>query len=60
MKNKQKMIITILLILVVAGIIFYPKIKPLFATDSSRSGGRDQARVQVECRDVNYSMSADF
>ncbi|MFZ0280083.1 MAG: efflux RND transporter periplasmic adaptor subunit [Bacteroidales bacterium] len=46
MKNKQKMIITILLILVVAGIIFYPKIKPLFATDSSRSGGPGAGGMQ--------------
>lgn len=38
MKNQQKLIITILLIVVIAGIIFYPKIKPIFAAESRRSG----------------------
>jgi membrane fusion protein (multidrug efflux system) len=35
MKKSVKVIITILLILVIAGIIFYPKIKPVFATRAS-------------------------
>lgn len=39
MNKRLRLIITILLIVVVAGIIFYPKIKPLFASGSKRSGG---------------------
>lgn len=42
MKNKQRLIITILLIIVFAGIIFYPKIKPLFASVSGRSNNAGQ------------------
>jgi len=39
MNKRAKLVITILLILVLAGIIFYPKIKPLFA---AKSKGSDQ------------------
>ncbi|MGE5419081.1 MAG: efflux RND transporter periplasmic adaptor subunit, partial [Chloroflexota bacterium] len=38
MKKRNKTIITILLILVIAGIIFYPKLKPLLASEPSRAG----------------------
>lgn len=38
MKKRLNLIITILLIIVLAGIIFYPKLKPLFA--SKTKGGR--------------------
>jgi len=39
MKKRFNVIITILLIVVLAGIIFYPKIKPLFASKSNSPGG---------------------
>ncbi len=39
MNKKFKVIITILLILTLAGIIFYPKIKPLFASKSNSPSG---------------------
>ena len=39
MKNKLKLIITISLIVVIAGIIFYPKIKPLFLKVTKGPGG---------------------
>jgi membrane fusion protein (multidrug efflux system) len=38
MKKRNKTIITTLLILVIAGIIFYPKLKPLFASDPKGPG----------------------
>jgi membrane fusion protein (multidrug efflux system) len=38
MNRKLRIIITIVLIIVLAGIIFYPKIKPLFAAKSRNSG----------------------
>ena len=38
MKKRNKTIITTLLILVIAGIIFYPKLKPLFASDPKSPG----------------------
>lgn len=38
MKKSNKTIITILLILVIAGVIFYPKLKPLFAAQPQRTG----------------------
>ena len=38
MKNRLKVIITILLIVVIAGIIFYPKVKPLFVSKSKAPG----------------------
>ena len=37
MNKRLRLIITILLIIVIAGIIFYPKIKPIFASAESRS-----------------------
>lgn len=37
MKKTNKTVITVLLILVVAGIIFYPKLKPLFAAEPART-----------------------
>ena len=39
MNKRLKLIITILLIVVVAGMIFYPKIKPLFASAQAGPGG---------------------
>ena len=39
MKKRNRTIITILLILVVAGIIFYPKLKPLLASKPSGADG---------------------
>jgi membrane fusion protein (multidrug efflux system) len=45
MNNRFKVVITILLILALAGIIFYPKIKPLFASKSNSPSGRPQAGV---------------
>lgn len=38
MKKNIKTLITVILILVVAGIIFYPKLKPLFASEPVRTG----------------------
>ena len=39
MKKKNRLIITILLILVAAVIVFYPKVKPIFASKSGGPGG---------------------
>jgi membrane fusion protein (multidrug efflux system) len=39
MNKRPRVLITILLIAVIAGIIFYPKIKPLFVSKSDRPGG---------------------
>ncbi|MFZ2340262.1 MAG: efflux RND transporter periplasmic adaptor subunit [Bacteroidales bacterium] len=39
MKKRNRLIITILLILVAAVIVFYPKIKPLFSSKSGGPGG---------------------
>lgn len=38
MKKSNKTIVTVLLILVIAGMIFYPKLKPLFAAQPERTG----------------------
>jgi membrane fusion protein (multidrug efflux system) len=42
MNKRTKSIVTILLILVVAIIIFYPKVKPLFALDANAQAGQGQ------------------
>jgi membrane fusion protein (multidrug efflux system) len=39
MKNKNRLIITILLVLVAAVIVLYPKIKPMFSSKSGGPGG---------------------
>lgn len=38
MNKRNKTTVTVLLILVIAGIIFYPKLKPLLASEPDRSG----------------------
>jgi membrane fusion protein (multidrug efflux system) len=42
MNKKLRLIITILLVLLIAGVIFYPKIKPLFAPKSKGTGTSGQ------------------
>jgi membrane fusion protein, multidrug efflux system len=44
MKKRNKSIITVLLILVIAGIIFYPKLKPLFAAQPEGPPVQGQGR----------------
>jgi len=39
MKNKNRLIITILLVLVAAVIVLFPKIKPMFSSKSGGPGG---------------------
>ena len=46
MNKRLRVIITILLILVIAGIIFYPKIKPLFASKPKGPGGSGTGAMQ--------------
>ncbi len=49
MNKRVKGIITIIIIVVIAGIIFYPKIKPLFASSTNRPGssGRGPGQGQM-------------
>jgi membrane fusion protein, multidrug efflux system len=44
MKKRNKTIITVLLILVITGIIFYPKVKPLFAAKPEGPPAQGQGR----------------
>jgi membrane fusion protein, multidrug efflux system len=44
MKKRNKTIITVLLILVITGIIFYPKLKPLFAAKPEGPPAQGQGR----------------
>lgn len=58
MKKKFKIAITVLLAVILAVIIFYPKIKPLFASKSA-DRLRHPEEVREECRVVSSLMSAD-
>lgn len=54
MKNKLRLVITILLILVFAGIIFFPKIKPLL-TSISKGPGKGSAMIRQSQQILNVS-----
>ena len=52
MKNKFRLIITILLFILLALIIFYPKIKPLFSSKEAGPGSRGRGGMMGQGRQV--------
>ncbi len=60
MNKKLRVVIMVLLAIVLAGIILFPKIKPIFASGSEMPAPDREPEGQEDPEHDSCSMSADF